>query len=80
MKAVFTFGSLLVVLAVVALSVRSQLHAGKSAPPPADAASTALAGTPRQQLSQYQRAVGQAMQADAQHTADEAASAADQAR
>jgi len=37
-------------------------------------------GTPRQVVSQYQRELDQAMKADAQHTADQAASAADQAR
>jgi hypothetical protein len=36
-------------------------------------------GTPQQAVSQYQRELDQAMKASAQHTADQAASAADEA-
>jgi len=84
MRAFLTFGSLLIVLAVIALSVRNQLHASQRVLPAAGAASDAAAvplnGTPQQMTSQYQREVTRAIQADAQHTADQAASAADQAR
>jgi len=84
MRALLTFGSLLIVLAVIALSVRNQLHASQRFLPAAGAASDAavapLTGSPKQMTSQYQREVNQAIQADAQHTADQAASAADEAR
>jgi len=84
MRAFLTLGSLLIVLAVIALSVRSQLQANKRFMPTAAAASGGesipLDGSPQQVMSQYQRELGQAMKADAQHTADQAASAADQAR
>ena len=79
MRAMLTFGSLLIVLAIVAISVRNELRAGKALLPSAaaSAASGPFVGTPRNQVSQYQHAVEQAMKADAQHTADQAASAAD---
>jgi len=77
MRAMLTLASLLIVLAVVAVSVRSQLHASKPAlaSAAASAASDPFVGTPRNQVSQYQRTLDQAMKADAQHTADQAASA-----
>jgi hypothetical protein len=77
MRAMLTFGSLLIVLAVVAVSLRSQLQANKRFLPSAaaSAASDPFVGTPQNQVSQYQRALDQAMQADARHTADQAASA-----
>ena len=78
MRAMLTFGSLLIVLAVIAVSVRNQLHANQRFLPSAaasDAASGALTGTPQNQVSQYQRELDAAMKAAAQHTADEAASA-----
>ena len=78
MRAFFTIGSLLIVLAIIGLSMRSQLQANKRFLPTVEAASSA--GTPQQAVSQYQREVEQAMKASAQHTADQAASAADQAR
>jgi len=84
MRAFLTFGSLLIVLAVVALSMRSQLHASQrflpAARPASEAAAAPLSGTPGQMTSQYQREVNKAIQAGAQHTADQAASAADEAR
>ncbi|HEY8976700.1 MAG TPA: hypothetical protein VIN75_20970 [Burkholderiaceae bacterium] len=84
MRAFMTLGSLLIVLAIIALSVRSQLQANKRFLPTSAAASGVasmpLEGTPKQVMSQYQRELDQAMKADAQHTADQAASAADQAR
>jgi hypothetical protein len=84
MRAFLTFGSLLIVLAVIALSVRNQLHASKrflsTAAAASGVASMPLDGTPKQVMSQYQRELDQAMKAGAQHTADQAASAADQAR
>jgi len=84
MRAFLTLGSLLVVLAIIALSVRSQLQANRRFLPTSAAASggasVPLDGTPRQVMSQYQHELDQAMKADAQHTADQAASAADQAR
>ena len=84
MRAFFTVGSLLIVLAIIGLSMRSQLQANKRFLPTVDAASGAAAtpsnGTPQQAVSQYQRELDQAMKASAQHTADQAASAADEAR
>jgi septal ring-binding cell division protein DamX len=83
MRAFLTLGSLLIVLAIIALSVRSQLQANKRFLPTAaasGAASMPLNGTPQQVMSQYQRDLEAAVKADAQHTADQAASAADQAR
>jgi hypothetical protein len=84
MRAFLTLGSLLIVLAVIAVSVRSQLHASKRFMPTSAAASGVasmpLNGTPQQQVSQYQRELDQAIKAGAQHTADQAASAADLAR
>ena len=74
MRAMLTFGSLLIVLAVVALSMRTQLQADKRFLP-SPAASGAQAGAPANQVSQYQRELDAAMKAAAQHTADQAASA-----
>jgi hypothetical protein len=73
-----SLGSLLIVLAIIALSVRSQLHASKQFMPSAaasGAASGPFVGTPQNQVSQYQRELDKAMKAAAQHTADQAASA-----
>ena len=74
MRAMLTFGSLLIVLAIVALSMRNQLRADKRFLPSA-AASGALVGSPANQVSQYQRELDQAMKAAARHTEDQAASA-----
>jgi hypothetical protein len=79
MRAVLTFASLLIVLAVVALSMRSQLQADKRfLPSPAaaaDASSAPFGGSGSPTVAQYQRELDKAMKADAQHTADQAASA-----
>ena len=83
MRAFFTVGSLLIVLAIIGLSMRSQLQANKRFLPTSEAASGVASmpsnGTPQQTVSQYQRELDQAMKASAQHTADQAASAADEA-
>jgi len=77
-----TFGSLLIVLAIISITVRNQLHASKRFLPAAaasDAAPLAIdPGHPQQAVSQYQRELDNAMKAGAQHTADQAASAADE--
>ena len=73
-----TFGSLLIVLAIVALSIRSQLHANQRILPSSaasDAASGPFNGTPQNQVSQYQRELDKAMKAAARHTDEQAASA-----
>jgi len=83
MRLFFTFGSLLVVLAIIAVSVRTQLKASQRVLPQAAAASDVPAvpqGNPQQVMSQYQRELDKAMKSGAQHTADQAASAADEAR
>jgi len=80
MRAMLTYGSLLIVLAVIAVTVRSQLQANKRLLPASaasDAASGALSGSAPNQVSQYQRQLDAAMKAGAQHTADQAASAAE---
>ena len=82
MRAMLTFGSLLIVLAVVSISVRNQLHASKRFLPAAAASGAAPLAIdpnhPKQAVSLYQRELDQAMKAAAQHTADQAASAADE--
>ena len=78
MRAMLTFGSLLIVLAVIALSMRTQLQANRRFLPSAaasDAASGPLVGTPANQVSQYQRELDKAMKAAARHTDAQAASA-----
>ena len=78
MRAMLTFGSLLIVLAVIALSVRAQLQASKRSVPSSaasDAASATLGGTPQNQVSQYQRELDKAMKAASRHTDEQAASA-----
>jgi hypothetical protein len=81
MRAMLTFGSLLIVLAIVSVLVRSQLHAGKRQLPAAAVSGVAPIavdpGHPQQAVSQYQRELDKAMKASAQHTADQAASIAD---
>ena len=83
MRALLTFGSLLIVLAIIAITVRNQLHASSRYLPATVAASgvapiTVDPSHPQQAVSQYQRELDQAMKAGAQHTADQAASAADE--
>jgi hypothetical protein len=78
MRAMLTFASLLIVLAIIAVSVRSQLNASKRFVPSAaasEAASGVLTASPQNQVTQYQRQLDAAMKATAQHTADQAASA-----
>ena len=78
MRAMLTFGSLLIVLAVIALSMRAQLQANRRFLPSgaaSDAASGPLVGTPVNQVSQYQRELDKAMKAAARHTDEQAASA-----
>ena len=78
MRALLTYGSLLIVLGVVALTVRTQLQASKRFLPSAaasEAASGTLVGTPANQVSQYQRELDKAMKAAARHTDEQAASA-----
>jgi len=82
-RAPLTFGSLLIVLTIISITVRNQLHASRRFLPATVAASgvvpiTVDPGHPQQAVSQYQREVDQAMKAGAQHTADQAASAADE--
>ena len=85
MRVMLTFGSLLVVLAIVAILVRNQLHASKRFLPSASASAAGVvvptvdANDPQKAISQYQRELDKAMKAGAQHTADQAASAADEA-
>ena len=83
MRAMLTFGSLLIVLAIISISVRNQLHASKRFLPATAAASgvapvTIDPNNPQQAVSQYQRELDKAMKAAAQHTADQAASAGDE--
>ena len=78
MRALLTYGSLLIVLAVVALSMRTQLLANKRFLPSAaasGAASGPFTGTPQNQVSQYQRELDEAMKAASRHTDEQAASA-----
>ena len=82
MRAMLTFASLLIVLAVVALTMRSQLQASKRFLPASTAASDAssepFGGSSSPSVAQYQRELDKAMKADAQHTADQAASAGEE--
>jgi hypothetical protein len=78
MRAMLTFGSMLIVLAVIALSMRHQLQAEKRFLPSvaaSGAASAPFRGSNSPAVSQYQRELDQAMKAATQHTADQAASA-----
>lgn len=82
MRPLLTFGSLLIVLAIVSILVRNQLHASKHYLPTVAASGVAPIDVdpnhPQQAVSQYQRELGKAMKASAQHTADQAASVADE--
>jgi len=81
MRAMLTFASLLIVLAIIAVSVRSQLNAGKRtvfSAAASDATSGASTGSPQNQVTQYQRQLDAAVKAAAQHTADQAASAGEE--
>lgn len=75
MRAVLTYGSLLIVLAVIALSMSKQLRADKRLLPASDAASAPFGGSSSPSVAQYQRELDEAMKASARHTDDQAASA-----
>jgi hypothetical protein len=79
MRAMLTFGSLLIVLAVIALSARNQLRADQRFLPAASAASDAssapFGGRNSTSVSAYQRELDKAMKASAQHADEQAASA-----
>jgi hypothetical protein len=63
MRAVFTVLGLVVVLAVVGLLARKQLGAGVAPQAPAGVEGVAVpAGTPQQQVQQFQKAAESAMQ------------------
>ena len=74
-----SFVMLLIVLACIGLTVRSQLQASKrflpSATAASDASSAPFGGSSSPTMSQYQRELDKAMKAATQHTADQAASA-----
>ena len=79
MRAMLTFGSLLIVLGVIALTVRNQLQASKrflpSASAASDASSAPFGGSSSPTVSQYQRELDKAMKAASRHTDEQAASA-----
>jgi hypothetical protein len=63
MRAIFGVLSLLVVVAIVGMLAKKQLSAGVAPQlPGAPAASSAPAGTPKQQVQQFEQAVQGAMQ------------------
>ena len=65
MRAIFSMAGLLLVVATVALLARKQLTpvAAPQAGPGSPEAAVAPAGTPRQQVQQFQQAVQESMQA-----------------
>ncbi len=82
MRALLTFGSLLIVLAAIALSARSQLQANKrflpaaaSAASPAEASSAPFGGAAQPTPAQFQRELEKTLREGAQSGADRAASA-----
>ena len=81
MRALLTFGSLLVVLAVIGLSVKSQLQASKRYLPAAAAASGAASapfgGNSSPSVAQFQQELNKALNEGARHREAEAASAGD---
>ena len=73
-----TFGSLLIVLAVIALAMRNQILANKRFLPSraaSDASSAPFGGSSSPTVSEYQRELDKAMKAAARHTDEQAASA-----
>ena len=70
MRALLTFGSLLIVLAVVALSVKSQLQANKRF-----LASAPFEGSSSPSVAQFQRELDKTLRETARHRDDQAASA-----
>jgi hypothetical protein len=79
MRAFLSIASLLIVLAIVAVSVRSQLQASKrylpSAAAASDASSAPFGGSSSPSVAQFQGELDKALKADARHTDDAAASA-----
>jgi hypothetical protein len=79
MRAMLTYGLLLIVLAIVALLASNQLRANKrllsTAPAASDASSAPFGGSSSPTVAQYQRELDKAMKAAARHTDDQAASA-----
>ena len=79
MRALLTFGSLLIALAIVSILVRNQLHASKRYLPTVAASGvepiTVDPNHPQQAVSQYQRELDKAMKAASRHTDQQAASA-----
>ena len=79
MRAMLTFGSLLIVLAVIALSVRSQLQASKrflpSATAASDASSAPFGGSSSPSVAQFQRELDKTLGEAASHREAESASA-----
>ena len=79
MRAMLTYGSLLIVLAIVALLAGNQLRANKrllsTAPAVSDASSAPFGGSSSPTVAQYQRELDKAMKASARHTDEQAASA-----
>jgi Na+-transporting methylmalonyl-CoA/oxaloacetate decarboxylase gamma subunit len=74
MRAVFGVLSLLMVVAIVGMLVRKQLAPVAAPPPSADTASETIArpaGTPQQQVQQYQHAVQGAIQQQARPMPEE---------
>ena len=61
MRGIFTIVGLLVVLAIVGITAKKQLHAGVAPAVPGSTAS-APAATPQQQVQQYKSAVEAALQ------------------
>ena len=81
MRSLLTFGSLLIVLAIIALLVSNQLRANKrllvAAPAASDAASAPFGGSSSPSVAQFQSELDKVLKAGARHTADQAASAGD---
>ena len=79
MRAILTFGSLLIVLAVIALSARTQLQANKRFLPAASAASEAssapFGGSTQPTPAQFQRELEKTLREGAQGSAERAARA-----
>jgi hypothetical protein len=79
MRVMFTLGSLLIVLAIIGVSVSSQLRANRrllSAAGAASGASSApFGGSNSPSVSQVQSEFDQALKASARHTEEQAASA-----
>jgi len=74
-RALLTFGGLLIVLAVIALSARTQLQADKRFLPAAGAASAPFGGSSQPTPAQFQRELEKTLREGAQQGADRAASA-----